>query len=99
MTRFCREIVPTMLTEACGVDAAQATAIGEDVLARALSFAVLGDPDRDVLMVPFVEEVFDHEPLESTLEMRAAWRWWYATACSRRPTPTAWRPDRARGVR
>lgn len=72
MARFCREVVPSMLTGACGVDAAQAAAIGEDMLTRALSFAVLGDPDRDVLMSPFVEEVFDHEPPESTLEVKAA---------------------------
>jgi hypothetical protein len=72
MLRFCREVVPSMLTDGCGLDAAQAAAIGEDVLARALSFAALDDPDRDVLMVPFVEEVFDHEPPEATLEMRAA---------------------------
>jgi hypothetical protein len=72
MLRFCREVIPSMLTEACGVDAAQAAAIGEDVLARALSFAALDDPDRDVLMVPFVEEVFDHEPPESALETKAA---------------------------
>ncbi|MTD59092.1 hypothetical protein [Amycolatopsis pithecellobii] len=54
------------------MDAAQPAAIGEDMLARALSFAALGDPDRDVLMSPFVEEVFDHEPPESTLEVKAA---------------------------
>lgn len=72
MLRFCREVVPTMLTDGCGVDAAQAAAIGEDVLSRALSFAELDGPDRDVLMVPFVEEVFDHEPPESPLEMKAA---------------------------
>lgn len=72
MPRFCHEVVPTMLTEASGVGTAQAAAIGEDVLARALSFAALSDPDRDVLMAPFVEEVFDHEPSESTLETRAA---------------------------
>ncbi|APU21379.1 hypothetical protein UA75_16865 [Actinoalloteichus sp. GBA129-24] len=61
-----------MLTEACGVDAAQAAEIGEDVLVRALSFAALDDPDRDVLMSPFVEEVFDHDPPESALEVKAA---------------------------
>lgn len=72
MPRFCREVLPSMLTEVCGLAVARTAEIGEDVLARALSFVVLGDPDRDVLMSPFVEEVFDHEPPDSTLEMKAA---------------------------
>jgi hypothetical protein len=72
MTRYCQEVVPAMLTKGCGVDATLAAAIGEDVLSRARSFAALGDPVRDVLMTPFIEEVFDHEPPEATLEVKAA---------------------------
>lgn len=72
MTRFCHEVVPSMLTNGCRVDAALATAIGADVLSRARSFAALADPVRDVLMAPFIEEVFDHEPPEAMLEVKAA---------------------------
>jgi hypothetical protein len=72
MTRFCQEVVPSMLTKGCGVNTTLAMAIGEEVLSRARSFAALADPVRDVLMAPFVEEVFDHEPPGATLEMKAA---------------------------
>jgi len=72
MTRFCREVVPSMLTDGCGVEAALASAIGEDVLARAVSFVALDVSDREVLMTPFIEEVFDHDPPESTLTTKAA---------------------------
>lgn len=40
-----------MLTDGCGVNDALATAIGEDLLLRARSFAALGDPVRDVLII------------------------------------------------
>jgi hypothetical protein len=72
MTQFCHEVVPSMLTSGCGVNAPLAAAIGADVLSRARSFAALADPVRDVLMTPFIEEVFDHEPPGATLEMKAA---------------------------
>jgi hypothetical protein len=72
MTRFCHEVVPSMLIDGCGVDPALTSAIGKDVLSRARSFAALSDPVRDVLMAPFIEEVFDHEPPQATLEMKAA---------------------------
>lgn len=45
--------------------------IGEDVLARAEAFAALDVVDQDVFIAPFVEEVFDHEPLDASLELRA----------------------------
>lgn len=72
MTRFCYDVVPATLTNACDVNADLVTAIGDDVLSRARSFAALEDPVRDVLMTPFIEEVFDHEPPTATLEMKAA---------------------------
>jgi hypothetical protein len=72
MTRFCREVVPSILTDGCGVDTALTSAIGEDELSRARSFAALDVPDREVLMTPFIEEVFDHDPPETTLTMKAA---------------------------
>jgi hypothetical protein len=72
MTRYCDEVLYPMLTEGCYVDAALASAISADVLKRARSFVVLPDSVRDVLMTPFIEEVFDHDPPEGTLEMKAA---------------------------
>jgi hypothetical protein len=72
MARFCQEILPLVLADDCGVDAGLATGIGADMLARAVAFAALGDPVRDVLMTPFIEEVFDHEPADTTLEVKAA---------------------------
>jgi len=38
--------------------------IGEDVLARAEAFASLTEREQDVVIAPFVEEVFDHQPHE-----------------------------------
>lgn len=72
MPRFCDEILPSMLTKVCDVDTALAAAIGADVLSRARSFAALPDPVRDVLMTPFIEEVFDHDPPDTDLELKAA---------------------------
>jgi hypothetical protein len=72
MTRFCRELLPRMLTDVYGVDLSQSAVIGEDVLSRAQSFAALDDSIRDILMAPFIEEVFDHEPYDASLEFKGA---------------------------
>lgn len=52
--RFCNVVVPEMLTDVCHVSTAQ---IGEDILARAESYAMLDDTARDVLIAPFAEEI------------------------------------------
>ena len=72
MMRYCDEVLLPMLTEGCGVDTALAAVISADVLTRARLFAALPDCVRDVLMTPFIEEVFDHDPPEVALEMKAA---------------------------
>jgi hypothetical protein len=74
MIRFCREVLPDMLVQACRVEASEASAVGEDVLARATAFAALPQRAQDVLIAPFAEEVFDHEPNTSPLELLAAAR-------------------------
>lgn len=72
MTEFCHRILVRMLHEGCHVPLAQARAIGDDVLFRAEAFAGLTPEERDILMAPFVEEVFDHEPADASLELKAA---------------------------
>lgn len=71
MIQYCRHVLPGMLTEACGVEQGLAHRIGEDVLARAEAFAALDVVDQDVFIAPFVEEVFDHEPSDASLDLRA----------------------------
>lgn len=49
--RFCREAVPGMLAR-CEVSEELASAVGEDIQARAESFAALGQEIQDVLIAP-----------------------------------------------
>ncbi|RKS78653.1 hypothetical protein BZB76_0072 [Actinomadura pelletieri DSM 43383] len=73
MTTFCREVVPEFLQEVCQVQTAEAQAICDDILGRAEAFAALDQrSQQDVLITPFIEEVFDHEPLDAPLELKAA---------------------------
>ncbi|GAA1315641.1 hypothetical protein [Saccharothrix xinjiangensis] len=72
MILFCRELLPEILVKACLVKPSEAAAVGEDVLARATAFAALPQQTQDVLVVPFAEEVFDHEPTTAPLDMLAA---------------------------
>ena len=60
-----------MLTNACDVEPDLAQRIGVDVLARAEAFAALPPGVQEVLIAPFVEEVFDHEPRDASLSLRA----------------------------
>lgn len=70
--RFCREIVPNLLTDVCHVDEEVATQVGKDIRARAESYAALDDTARDVLMSPFAEEVVAYEPAGSPLQLKGA---------------------------
>jgi hypothetical protein len=70
--RFCREIVPGLLTDVCHVDRELAAQVGKDILARAGSYAALGDTARDVLMSPFAEDVVGYEPADSPLQLKGA---------------------------
>lgn len=71
MGRFCREILPDML-DVCDVGPDTVQAVCRDVLARAEVFARLERSGWEVLAVPFVEEVFDHDPDEAPVWLKAA---------------------------
>ncbi|MEU8264112.1 hypothetical protein AB0C02_26245 [Micromonospora sp. NPDC048999] len=68
---YCRDVLPGMLIKACDVDEDLARRIGDDVLQRAEALAALPQRAQDVLIAPFVEEVYDHKPLESPLDLKA----------------------------
>jgi hypothetical protein len=70
--RFCNVVVPDLLTDVCQVSTELAAQIGEDILARAESYAMLHDPARDVLIAPFAEEVARYEPADSSLQLKGA---------------------------
>ena len=70
--RFCREIVPELLTDVCHVDEELAAQVGKDILARAESYAALDDTARNVLISPFAEEVAGYEPADSSLDLKGA---------------------------
>ena len=67
--RFCRVIVPGILTDVCHVDKDLAARVGEDIQVRAESYAALDDSARDVLISPFAEEVAGYEPADSPLAL------------------------------
>ena len=70
--RFCRVVVPGILSDVCHVDEELAARVGQDILGRAEAYAALDDEARDVLMTPFVEEVIRYEPTDSPLELKGA---------------------------
>jgi hypothetical protein len=72
LERFCRVIVPGILTDVCHVEKELAAQVGGDILARAESYAALDDAARDVLVSPFAEEVAGYEPTGSPLELKGA---------------------------
>jgi hypothetical protein len=70
--RFCNVVVPDLLTDVCHVGTELAARIGEDILARAESYAMLDDKARDVLIAPFAEEIARYEPAGSSLMLKGA---------------------------
>jgi hypothetical protein len=73
METFYREVLPEFLQDVCRVPAEDAKAVADDVRLRGEAFASLDQVGRDVLMAPFIEDVFDnHLPKESGLDLRAA---------------------------
>ncbi len=72
MRRFCLEAMPSMLADACGVDAELAEVIGRDILARAEAFAVLDRTTQATLSASFVEEVAHYQPAEASARLKAA---------------------------
>jgi hypothetical protein len=70
--RFCRDVLPSLLTDVCHVGTELAAQVGDDILARAESWAALDDDARDVLIAPFAEEVAGYEPTDSPLMLKGA---------------------------
>src|SRR6266542_160332 len=70
--RFCRDIVPGILTDVCHVDKELAAQVGKDILVRTESYAALDDTARDVLISAFAEEVVGYEPTDASLELKGA---------------------------
>jgi Resolvase, N terminal domain len=66
--RFCNVAVPDLLTEVCHVSTELAAQIGQDILARAESYAMLDD----ILIAPFAEEIARYEPADSSLMLKGA---------------------------
>jgi hypothetical protein len=71
MIRFCREALPGMLTEACGVTEAEAVRAATDILSRAEAAARLDLDSRRLLAAPFFEESFWHDPDDASPWMKA----------------------------
>ena len=71
MVRFCREILPGMLVEACEAAAPDAGLVADDVLLRAEAAARLDPAMREILAAPFFEESFSHEPDDASAWMKA----------------------------
>jgi hypothetical protein len=70
--QFCNVVVPDLLTDVCHVSTELAARIGEDILARAESYALLDDKARDVLIAPFAEEIVNYEPASSSVMLKGA---------------------------
>ena len=71
MARFCHEILPGMLVEACGVAAPDASRVADDVMLRAEALARLDRASCEILAAPFFEESFCHDPAEAPPWMKA----------------------------
>jgi hypothetical protein len=71
MVRFCREVLPGMLVDACGVAPPDAGRVAKDVLSRAEAAARLDRDSCEILAAPFFEESFSHEPDDATGWMKA----------------------------
>jgi hypothetical protein len=69
---YCRDRMPSVLTEVCGIGTDRAAQIGADMLARAESFAALDDQARGVLIAPFAEEVAWYQPVNVPLHLLGA---------------------------
>lgn len=89
MARFCREILPGMLVEACEAAAPDAGLVADDVLLRAEAAARLDPAMREILAAPFFEESFSHEPDDASAWMKAITVLVSGTASLRNCTPMA----------
>jgi len=71
MEQFCSEILPSMLTEACGVVAPGAARVAADIRLRAEAVAHLDQVTREVLATPFFEEAFFNDPPDAPPWLKA----------------------------
>lgn len=71
MTRYCSELVPSMLTEVCGVGAQDAQLVAEDIWCRAETVARLDGESMEGLAAPFFEESYFHHPDGASPWMKA----------------------------
>ena len=71
LARFCRELLPEILTGACGVAGRDARLAAGDVLCRAEAAARLDRGSCEILAAPFFEESFSHEPGGASAWMKA----------------------------
>jgi hypothetical protein len=53
MVRFCREVLPGMLVDACGIAPPDAGRVAKDVLSRAEAAARLDRDSCEILAAPF----------------------------------------------
>ncbi|GAA4737882.1 hypothetical protein [Phytohabitans rumicis] len=70
MIEYCDDVLPHMLTTACGVDRDLASRSGQDILPGPKRWPPMPPHDQDVLITPFVKEVFDHKPLDTPLDLK-----------------------------
>jgi hypothetical protein len=69
--RYCREVLPGMLIDVCGVAIEAAERVAQDVLARAEALCRLDYRRQEIIAAPFFEESFDHEPADAPLWTKA----------------------------
>lgn len=72
MDHYCSEVLPGVLHDVCELDPEGANAIALDVHARAEAFAALQRRTQEVLMAPFIEEVFAYEPMDAPVHLKGA---------------------------
>jgi len=71
MDRFCSEVLPGMLTEACGVPAPDAAVVANDIRLRAEAVAHLDQTTREILAAPFFEDSFAYDPADASPWLKA----------------------------
>jgi hypothetical protein len=71
MKGFCNEVLPGMLTKACGVPASGAARVASDIYLRSEAVAHLNEVDCEILAAPFFEESFTYKPVDAEPWMKA----------------------------
>ena len=71
MKNFCSEVLPGMLTEACGVHAPDADRVAGDIYLRSEAVAHLNEVDCEILAAPFSRSPSLHKPVDAEPWMKA----------------------------